>query len=118
MNIENDPLLGPLEKEQRKRMCLTFNLRNMNLDGKYGKKCSTLFRFISFDSTLYITANLDDLNRRDMYDNSLSAGITSSSLIQNSSAPVNIPGSTITNSISGNYSFMNYVVNCLLTISV
>lgn len=39
MNIENDPLLGPLEKEQRKRMCLTFSLRNMNLDGKYGKKC-------------------------------------------------------------------------------
>uniref|UniRef100_U5ER14 Putative ring finger protein unkempt log isoform 1 n=1 Tax=Corethrella appendiculata TaxID=1370023 RepID=U5ER14_9DIPT len=82
--IENDLSLSPLEKEQRRRMCLTF-LRNIgpsSLDGVY------------------------DITRRDNIslhglDNSISAGIGSSSLLQNSTQPVNISGSPITNSISG-----------------
>lgn len=36
--IDNDPMMGPLEKEQRKRMCLTFSLQqNMSSLDKYRK---------------------------------------------------------------------------------
>ncbi|XP_058813379.1 RING finger protein unkempt isoform X4 [Topomyia yanbarensis] len=81
--IDNDLSMGPLEKEQRKRMCLTFNFRNIAS---------------SLDGGCY------DLTRRDTIhglDNSISAGIASSGLLASSSAPVNIPGSPMGNSISG-----------------
>ncbi|XP_058442919.1 putative E3 ubiquitin-protein ligase UNKL isoform X4 [Malaya genurostris] len=81
--IDNDLTMGPLEKEQRKRMCLTFNFRNIAS---------------SLDGGVY------DLARRDTIhglDNSISAGIASSGLLASSSAPVNIPGSPMGNSISG-----------------
>lgn len=42
MAIENDPLLCPQEKEQRKRMCLTFSMQNI---GSLDKFCK-LFAFI------------------------------------------------------------------------
>ncbi|XP_055618206.1 putative E3 ubiquitin-protein ligase UNKL isoform X5 [Toxorhynchites rutilus septentrionalis] len=83
MAIDNDLTIGPLEKEQRKRMCLTFNLRNIAS---------------SLDGSIY------DITRRDTIhglDNSISAGIASSGLLTSSSAPVNIPGSPMANSISG-----------------
>ncbi|XP_063703303.1 RING finger protein unkempt isoform X2 [Culicoides brevitarsis] len=68
--IDNDPSLTPLEKEQRKRMCLNFNL------GYTGG----------------VHNSLDEFGRRDSaqfgIDNSMSAGI-----LQNSSAPINVPGS-------------------------
>lgn len=36
--IDNDPMMGALEKEQRKRMCLTFSLQqNMSPLDKYRK---------------------------------------------------------------------------------
>lgn len=36
--IENDPMMGALEKEQRKRMCITFSLQqNMSPLDKYRK---------------------------------------------------------------------------------
>ncbi|XP_037027179.1 RING finger protein unkempt isoform X4 [Bradysia coprophila] len=78
LSIENDPTIGPLEKEQRKRMCMTF----IGSMGKY--------------------SNLDDLARRDLshLENSISAGFASTGLLQNSSQPVNIPNS-MSNSISG-----------------
>lgn len=44
MAIENDPLLGPLEKDQRKRMCLTFSLQNMGALDKYCKYCIRLIK--------------------------------------------------------------------------
>ncbi|XP_021702707.1 putative E3 ubiquitin-protein ligase UNKL isoform X5 [Aedes aegypti] len=81
--IDNDLTMSPLEKEQRKRMCLTFNLRNIAS---------------SLDGGVY------DMTRRDTIhglDNSISAGIASSGLLASSSAPVNIPGSPMGNSISG-----------------
>uniref|UniRef100_A0A336MNH7 CSON003362 protein n=1 Tax=Culicoides sonorensis TaxID=179676 RepID=A0A336MNH7_CULSO len=69
IQIDNDPLLTPLEKEQRKRMCLNFN---------YG-------------SYTGVHNSLDEFGRRDStqlhLDNSISAGI-----LHNSSAPVNVPG--------------------------
>ncbi|XP_065089107.1 putative E3 ubiquitin-protein ligase UNKL isoform X3 [Ochlerotatus camptorhynchus] len=83
MAIDNDLTMSPLEKEQRKRMCLTFNLRNIAS---------------SLDGGVY------DMTRRDTIhglDNSISAGIASSGLLASSSAPVNIPGSPMGNSISG-----------------
>ncbi|XP_062701516.1 putative E3 ubiquitin-protein ligase UNKL isoform X4 [Aedes albopictus] len=81
--IDNDLTMSPLEKEQRKRMCLTFNIRNIAS---------------SLDGGVY------DMTRRDTIhglDNSISAGIASSGLLASSSAPVNIPGSPMGNSISG-----------------
>lgn len=127
--IENDPLLNPLEKEQRKRMCLTFSLQNIGSLDKYCKYtmhtvditvefnvfhfCFVLFKQIIYSTNFlrpvwifpinlkhgaihdchafnqfslhFVTANLDDL----------------SGLLQNSSQPVNIPGSQLSNSISG-----------------
>lgn len=52
---------------------------------------------------IILANNLDDLGRRDIshLENSISAGLASSGLLQNSSPPVNIPGSQMSNSISG-----------------
>uniref|UniRef100_A0A182JK18 Uncharacterized protein n=1 Tax=Anopheles atroparvus TaxID=41427 RepID=A0A182JK18_ANOAO len=79
--IENDLTLNPMEREQRKRMCLTFNLRSI------GSPLDTMY----------------DLGRRDNMhglENPMSS-LTSSGLLASSSAPVNIPGSPMGNSISG-----------------
>ncbi|XP_053682852.1 RING finger protein unkempt homolog isoform X3 [Sabethes cyaneus] len=81
--IDNDLTMGPLEKEQRKRMCLTFNFRNIAS---------------SLDGGVYDLARRDNIHG---LDNSISAGIASSGLLASSSAPVNIPGSPMGNSISG-----------------
>ncbi|XP_055530927.1 RING finger protein unkempt isoform X5 [Wyeomyia smithii] len=81
--IENDLTMGPLEKEQRKRMCLTFNFRNIAS---------------SLDGGVYDLARRDNIHG---LDNSISAGIASSGLLASSSAPVNIPGSPMGNTISG-----------------
>lgn len=35
--IDNDPLMCPMEKEQRKRMCLTFSLQNIGSMDKFCK---------------------------------------------------------------------------------
>lgn len=59
----------------------------------------------------YFTANtLEELNRRDFghLENSISAGLASSGLLQNSSQPVNIPNSQISNSISGKFIQMEH----------
>lgn len=37
MAIENDPLICPQEKEQRKRMCLTFSMQNIGSLDKFSK---------------------------------------------------------------------------------
>ncbi|XP_039451601.1 RING finger protein unkempt-like isoform X2 [Culex pipiens pallens] len=80
--IDNDLTMGPLDKEQRKRMCYS--------------------AFRNFASSL--DGGVYDMGRRDPMhglDNSISAGIASSGLLASSSAPVNIPGSPMANSISG-----------------
>lgn len=80
--IDNDLTMGPLDKEQRKRMCFS--------------------AFRNFASSL--DGGMYDITRRDPMhglDNSISAGIASSGLLASSSAPVNIPGSPMANSISG-----------------
>lgn len=102
LSIENDPTIGPLEKEQRKRMCMTF----IGSMGKYCKFIDILIVQNRLECNRYstlCTANLtDDLARRDLshLENSISAGFASTGLLQNSSQPVNIPNS-ISNSISG-----------------
>uniref|UniRef100_A0A182LY08 C3H1-type domain-containing protein n=1 Tax=Anopheles culicifacies TaxID=139723 RepID=A0A182LY08_9DIPT len=81
--IDHDLTLNPVEREHQKRMaCLTFNMFNVGspLDG-----------------------GMYDLSRRDNMhglENSMS-GLMSSGLLPSSSAPVNIPGSSMGNSISG-----------------
>lgn len=152
--------MGPVEKEQRKRMCLTFNFRNIasSLDGgvcKYPSFLSLIIKkeyrhIINPSSTLNTLYNRvdtllhlkpffsfrcpcpyrhappcqcktsqhtipDDLARRDNIhglDNSISAGIASSGLLASSSAPVNIPGSPMGNSISGSFqSFLTAILS-------
>lgn len=44
MAIENDPLICPQEKEQRKRMCLTFSMQNIGSLDKFSKY---LFGFLN-----------------------------------------------------------------------
>lgn len=70
--IENDHLLGPLEKEHRKRLVLYGGLRASNI--------------------------IDEISRRmDVHiENSLA-----SSILNNSSAPINIPVSSLPNSMTG-----------------
>lgn len=54
----------------------------------------------------FLANNLDDVPRRDYshLENSISAGLASSGLLQNSSQPVNIPSSQLSNSISDKFS--------------
>ncbi|XP_055699769.1 putative E3 ubiquitin-protein ligase UNKL isoform X4 [Phlebotomus papatasi] len=91
--IENDPTLGPLEKDQRKRMCLTF----------LGSMPTNVF------SAPNNSLERDLLSSH--IENSLSAGIASVGLLQNSTAPVNIPNSPIGNPISGLFQGASAPVN-------
>uniref|UniRef100_A0A2C9H883 RING finger protein unkempt n=1 Tax=Anopheles quadriannulatus TaxID=34691 RepID=A0A2C9H883_ANOQN len=79
--IDNDLSLNPIEREQRKRMtCLTFNMFN-----------------VGSPLEMYEQARRDNMHG---FENSMS-GLMSSGLLPSSSAPVNIPGSSMGNSISG-----------------
>lgn len=92
MAIENDSMLGALEKEQRKRMCLTFGLQGGVGGG------GSLDKFGS---------HMDDVRREfgSHMDSAISAGLASSGLLQQHGAttqPVNIPGnSQLSDSLSG-----------------
>ncbi|XP_058813363.1 RING finger protein unkempt homolog isoform X2 [Topomyia yanbarensis] len=85
--IDNDLSMGPLEKEQRKRMCLTFNFRNIasSLDGG----CSG----IASSGLLASSSAPVNIPGSPM-------GNSISGLLQGTSAPVNIPGSSLSNNFS------------------
>ncbi|XP_055530908.1 RING finger protein unkempt homolog isoform X3 [Wyeomyia smithii] len=85
--IENDLTMGPLEKEQRKRMCLTFNFRNIasSLDGGVSGIASSGL-LASSSAPVNIPGS--------------PMGNTISGLLQGTSAPVNIPGSSLSNNFS------------------
>lgn len=77
------------------------------------------YKILSF----FTANNLDELARRDFsshLENSISAGLASSGLLQNSSQPVNIPNSQLTNSISGkiiyNFFFFISIVSHFLSV--
>ncbi|XP_053678311.1 RING finger protein unkempt homolog [Anopheles nili] len=81
--IDNDLSLNPIEREQRKRMaCLTFNILNVGSP---------------LDGGMYDLARRDNMHG---LENSIS-GLMPSGLLASSSAPVNIPGSSVGNSITG-----------------
>lgn len=111
--IDNDPLMCPMEKEQRKRLCLTFSLQNIGSLDKFRKyypffTMNLIIGYCTLYIILYIhilvallfranTANLDDY----------------SGLLQNSTPPINIPGPQLSNSISGKYAYIyRYMVLC------
>lgn len=90
--IENDPLICPQEKEQRKRMCLTFNVQGLGSLDKF--------------------SNLDDLSSL-MQSSTTPLNIPGSQLsnsisgiLQGTSAPVNIPGSSMNNFSPNNHTNM------------
>lgn len=74
-----------------------------------------------FNYFLHCTANtLEELNRRDFshLENSISAGLASSGLLQNSSQPVNIPNSQISNSISGKCHWKCFTISNLYILRI
>ncbi|XP_021702712.1 RING finger protein unkempt isoform X6 [Aedes aegypti] len=85
--IDNDLTMSPLEKEQRKRMCLTFNLRNIasSLDGGVSGIASSGL-LASSSAPVNIPGS--------------PMGNSISGLLQGTSAPVNIPGSSLGNNFS------------------
>ncbi|XP_058442918.1 putative E3 ubiquitin-protein ligase UNKL isoform X3 [Malaya genurostris] len=85
--IDNDLTMGPLEKEQRKRMCLTFNFRNIasSLDGGVSGIASSGL-LASSSAPVNIPGS--------------PMGNSISGLLQGTSAPVNIPGSSLSNNFS------------------
>ncbi|XP_065089108.1 RING finger protein unkempt isoform X4 [Ochlerotatus camptorhynchus] len=87
MAIDNDLTMSPLEKEQRKRMCLTFNLRNIasSLDGGVSGIASSGL-LASSSAPVNIPGS--------------PMGNSISGLLQGTSAPVNIPGSSMSNNFS------------------
>uniref|UniRef100_A0A182RYS7 RING finger protein unkempt n=1 Tax=Anopheles funestus TaxID=62324 RepID=A0A182RYS7_ANOFN len=81
--IDHELTLNPVEREHQKRMaCLTFNMFNVGSP---------------LDGGMYDLARRDNMHG---LENSMS-GLMSSGLLPSSSAPVNIPGSSMGNSISG-----------------
>ncbi|XP_062536908.1 RING finger protein unkempt isoform X6 [Armigeres subalbatus] len=87
MAIDNDLTMSPMEKEQRKRMCLTFNLRNIasSLDGGVSGIASSGL-LASSSAPVNIPGS--------------PMGNSISGLLQGTSAPVNIPGSSLGNNFS------------------
>ncbi|XP_062701517.1 RING finger protein unkempt isoform X5 [Aedes albopictus] len=85
--IDNDLTMSPLEKEQRKRMCLTFNIRNIasSLDGGVSGIASSGL-LASSSAPVNIPGS--------------PMGNSISGLLQGTSAPVNIPGSSLGNNFS------------------
>ncbi|KAJ9578701.1 hypothetical protein L9F63_005063, partial [Diploptera punctata] len=123
MAIENDPLLDPVEKSQRKQsIYLAFSINNSGsmasavspLATPFYPACDTVesvvgnaLEDLNLDEPLNLAASIDKDLETDSptVSNSISAGLASSGML-GSSAPVNIPGSALNerNALGTNFS--------------